>query len=264
MIPKKSLGQNFLRDPKILQKIVLSADIGEKDSVIEIGPGEGTLTKYILEKSNSVLVIEKDTEMIPILEEKFKNEISSGKLNILNEDVLEYVVTKDKYKLIGNIPYYITGLIFRKFLESKNQPESITFVIQKEVAERILAKNGKESLLSISIKAYGTPKNKGIIKSGSFFPKPKVDSAILHIENISKDKMEGLDENYFFDLLHRGFAHKRKILIKNILEKNNKINQADLKKIFENLKINEKARAEDLSVENWISIAKNLLYLEGE
>ncbi len=263
-IPKKSLGQNFLRDPKILQKIADAADISKEDLVVEIGPGEGTLTKHLLEKARNVIVIEKDNEMIPVLEEKFGKEIEGDKLKIINGDILEYEIKEKKYKLVGNIPYYITGLIFRKFLESKNSPDSMTFVIQKEVADRIIANNGKESLLSIAIKAYGTPKYKGIIKSGSFFPRPKVDSAIIHIENISKQKLEGIEENYFFNILHRGFAHKRKLLIKNIFDANSKINHQNLKDLFEKLKIDERVRAEDLSVENWINIAKNLLYLESE
>src|SRR3989344_4133317 len=188
MRTKKSLGQNFLRDTKILKKIVDFAQIKKEDTVIEVGPGEGTLTEFLLERAKKIVAVEKDERLARFLSEKFREEILNNKLRIINENILNYELRIKNYALVGNIPYYITGALFKKVLEAKNQPRSITFVVQKEVAERIMAKDGKESILSISIKAYGEPEYGGTIKAGSFYPKPKVDSAIIAIRNISKIK----------------------------------------------------------------------------
>ena len=171
---KKSLGQNFLRDRVILKKIADFAQIEKTDVVVEVGPGEGTLTEILLTKASKIIAIEKDENLAKKLENKFSQEIASNRLQIIVGDVLK--VSKgvfemprsqktplDTYKLVGNIPYYITGTLFKKALESANPPKSITFVVQKEVAERIMARDrktqpshkataGKESNLSISIK----------------------------------------------------------------------------------------------------------------
>ncbi len=256
--PKKSLGQNFLSDPKILSKIAEAADISKEDTVVEIGPGKGSLTIELLKRAGRVIAIEKDEELASELENKFSKEITDNRLQIIVGDVLDSEdFLLDSYKLVGNIPYYITGEIFRKFLESYDQPRSITFVIQKEVAERIVAKNNKESILSISIKAYGEPKYGGIIKSGSFFPKPKVDSAIISIFDINKDKFEknNIKEGDFFDVVRAGFAHKRKILIKNLELIASK---EELANIWNEIGMDKKVRAEDLKVEDWFRIAKNI------
>ena len=262
---KKSLGQNFLRDEKILQKIADFAQIEKNDTVIEVGPGEGTLTKILLEKAKKVIAIEKDVELVEKLKEKFKLKIENFKLEIICNDILEIEnlfdlpINKKGYILVGNIPYYITGAIFKKFLENPpmdKQPNSITFVVQKEVAERILARDGKESILSISVKVYGEPKFGGIIKAGSFYPKPKVDSAIISIENISKEKFKEIDPQFFFEILKMGFAHKRKFLLRNLSRR--VLDTLELKKIFEKCGIAEMARAEDLKVEDWLNLVENL------
>lgn len=252
---KKSLGQNFLKDPKILQKIVDFAKIEKGDLVLEVGPGEGTLTKLLLAKAKKVIAIEKDEELAELLQEKFAGEIKEGKLKIICGDVLKIEnllkIAKlkiENYILVGNIPYYITGALFKKFLELENQPKSITFVAQKEVAERITAKDNKESILSISVKVYGTPEFGGIIKAGSFNPKPKVDSAIIAVRDISKEKFVTTEQK-FFEILRAGFAHKRKLLIKNLGAENI---------IFKKCGLTEKARAEDLKIEDWLCLTKEL------
>lgn len=266
MQPKKSLGQNFLRDPKILKKIADFARIDKGDTVVEVGPGEGTLTSLLLNQAGKVIAIEKDEELAVLLKEKFREEILDGKLEIIVEDILNYELRIMNYVLVGNIPYNITGALFRRFLERTNPPKSITFVIQREVAERILARDGKESILSISIKAYGKPEYGGLIKAGSFYPAPKVDSAIISIRDITKQKFEEIThsltnvwplsynkreeiEKRFFEILRLGFAHKRKLLIKNL-----RIS----KTFFEKCQIPEKARAEDLKVADWITLTKEL------
>lgn len=267
---KRSLGQNFLKDKGILKKIADFAQIEKGDTVVEVGPGEGTLTGLLLERAKKVIAVEKDEKLAELLIHKFEFEISNGKLEIINDDILNYELRIKNYALVGNIPYYITGALFKKTLESENPPKSITFVIQKEVAERIMGSHfakaprdksrGKESILSISIKAYGTPEYGGIIKAGSFNPKPKVDSAILAVRNISKNNFKNVQEQAFFEILKAGFAHKRKLLIKNLgdLPRLN-LDTLKMKKVFEKCGISEKARAEDLKVEDWFAIASELL-----
>jgi len=260
MKAKKSLGQHFLRDQKILRKIADFADI-KKDVVVEIGPGEGTLTSFLLERAEKVTGIEKDQRMIEFLKDKFAHEIKTGKFEIIEEDILETDNSSfvSDYILVGNIPYYITGALFKKFLETENQPGSITLVVQKEVVDRILARDGKESILSISVKVYGSPSSGGIIKSGSFYPQPKVDSAIIHIANISKTRLEGINESKFFEILKTGFSHKRKLLIKNLLEiLAPRIDVSKLKEIFGKCNIAEKVRAENLKVSDWICLTKEI------
>ena len=288
-------GQNFLRDRGILKKIADFAQIEKEDTVVEVGPGEGTLTELLLERAKKVIAIEKDEKLVEFLKEKFAKEIKEEKLKIIAGDILKVSegvfemprsqkTPFDTYKVVGNIPYYITGAIFKKFLEPKNQPSSITFVVQKEVAERIMgshfakaSRDKKESILSISIKVYGTPEFGGVIKAGSFCPKPKVDSAIIAIRNISKSRFPrsdlkkcpkgqtlGISEVKFFKILKAGFAHKRKLLIKNLILSQIRVSRTFLdmlkmKEIFEKCGISEKARAENLKVENWVCLTKELV-----
>jgi 16S rRNA (adenine1518-N6/adenine1519-N6)-dimethyltransferase len=272
MRTKKSLGQNFLKNKRILKKIADFAYIGKEDTVVEVGPGEGTLTELLLERAGQVIAVEKDEKLAKLLKDKFREQILDNRLQIINEDILNYELRIKNYALIGNIPYYITGALFKKFLENPpagGQPKSITFVVQKEVAERIMGSHfakasrdkQKESILSISIKAYGKPEYGGIIKAGSFSPKPKVDSAIIAIRNINKEKFKNIPEEKFFEILKKGFAHKRKLLIKNLAEVSKTVFELprSQKTVFDTCEIPEKARAENLKVDNWICLAKNLL-----
>ncbi|MES3005035.1 MAG: 16S rRNA (adenine(1518)-N(6)/adenine(1519)-N(6))-dimethyltransferase RsmA [Patescibacteria group bacterium] len=255
MLHKKSLGQNFLKSESAISAIIDASDIVPSDIVLEIGPGEGVLTQYLTKLAGKVIAIEKDHRLIPFLTEKFAKEISTGKLDVLEKDILEFdpgVLSfyKLPYKVIANIPYYITGQILRMFLETKNQPKSMTLMVQKEVADRILARDNKESLLSLSVKAFGTPKYIKTVKAGSFVPAPNVDSAILLIEDISKGRLGGVDEAVFFQTIHAGFAHKRKQLLPNLSSLYKKEN---ILTAFEKLGISTKIRAEDLPLETWVS-----------
>lgn len=261
MRPKKSLGQNFLRDSKILQKIANAAHISKEDTVVEIGPGEGGLTQCILGLASKVIAIEKDQALVEHLNQKFKDQLESGKLQIISADILDFDIENNfdtNYKLLGNIPYYITGSIFKKFLGAQNKPESLTFLVQKEVAQRIIASDKKESVLSISVKAYGTPEYGGTIKAGSFYPAPKVDSAIISIQAINKGYFDtyNVAENDFFEILKQGFAHKRKYLLSNLKEN---FDKEKLKNAFQNTKLDERVRSEDLQVEEWFKLARSLI-----
>jgi 16S rRNA (adenine1518-N6/adenine1519-N6)-dimethyltransferase len=254
---KKSLGQNFLKSIPALNAIILAGEIKKDDIVLEIGPGKGALTEKLLEKSGKVIAIEKDKDLLEILQEKFKEEIKNGKFVLINEDVLNYEIKEKNYKIIANIPYNITGAILKKFLTSENQPEKMVLMVQNEVAKRIVAKDGDESILSISVKAYGNPKIVMKVPARYFSPAPKVDSAIIAITNISRETFNknNINEGKFWELVKNGFAHKRKVLVSNLkdLYKKEKILE-----IFEKLNISEKTRAEDLTLENWIAITKML------
>ncbi|MSU44926.1 ribosomal RNA small subunit methyltransferase A [Candidatus Nomurabacteria bacterium] len=260
---KKSLGQNFLKSEMVLRKIIEAGEIKRDDVILEIGPGRGALTSKLLENANTVIAVEKDRELFEFLKIKFENEIKSNALILVREDILEFdvrVVKQDltTYKIIANIPYNITGAILKKFLTEKNQPEMMVLMVQHEVATRILARDDKESILSISVKAYGEPKMIMKVDKRYFSPAPKVNSAIISIKNISRKifissqpsplKVQGgeVDEEKFWEIVKAGFAHKRKKLSSNLKD----ICQKDALVSLGN------KRAEDLTLLDWITLAK--------
>ena len=258
---KKSLGQHFLRSKSALSAIISAGNISHADMVLEIGPGKGVLTEALLQAGATVIAIEKDSDMITLLQEKFADFIASKKLVLLEDDILDFDFTKHhlkhtEYKLIANIPYYITGAIIRKFLETKHQPSRMVLLVQKEVSDRIVARDKRESLLSISVKAYGEPHYIVKVPAKSFSPAPKVDSAVLSIQNISKKRFTDTPEDKFFTILRAGFAHKRKMVISNLAEAG--FLREKIEKIFEILSISLKSRAEELTVDQWFAIVKEL------
>lgn len=255
MIKKKSLGQHFLHSAHYLQMIIDAANITPGEYVIEVGPGDGALTAALLEKGVRVVAIEKDHRLIPILEEKFAKEISEEKLFLIEGDVLKFDISnsplkKRKYKLVANIPYYITGALIRKFLMDEMQPTSMVLLVQKEVAQRI-ARDTKESLLSLSVKVYGEPKYIKTVPAGAFSPAPKVDSAILQISHISRNNfLDKKTEEKFFSLIHAGFAQKRKLLKRNLESVLGKESSARI----EQAGIPQNARAEDVRLKQWLTL----------
>ena len=245
--PKKSLGQHFLKSQKAIAQIVAAARLTPGESVCEIGPGEGILTRALLAAGARVIAIEKDHRLIAPLRETFKKEIGEGQLTLVAGDVLDlipgdYHSEPTTYKVVANIPYYITGAILKQFLSAARQPERMVLLLQKEVAARVVARDNKESVLSISVKAYGTPSIAGAVPRGAFSPAPNVDSAILVIADISRARLTTVDEKRFFALVRSGFAHKRKLVARNLA-----LNEATLARCG----IAPRARAEDLSVAEW-------------
>jgi len=269
-----------LINPKIAERIAVESGITKDDTVLEIGPGTGKLTEHLLKRAKKVVAVEKDRDLFEELHKKFKKEIEANTLVLACEDILKFDIKKTIlgflsgprpsgslsqpdhsknpkqffYKVVANIPYNITGAILKKFLAGSDadsqQPDSLTFLVQREVAERIMAKDGKESLLSISVKAYGVPRILFRVGKGNFYPSPKVDSAVITIQKISREifKKHKIDEEKFWKIVRAGFAHKRKKLkgnLKNIIsDKNSQF-----------LVISGK-RAEDLSLKEWINLAK--------
>jgi len=249
------LGQHFLTGTWAAEKLMGSIAVLPHETILEIGPGKGALTKELLKTGRSVVAIEKDETLIDVLKESFGHEIATGKLTIIREDIRNFDPSHlNSYVLAANIPYYITGEIIREFLTTKNQPRAIAILIQKEVAERIIARDQKESILSLSVKAYGTPKIVAKVTKGNFNPPPSVDSAILLIENISRDFFNGIDEVKFFEIVKKGFSSKRKLLAGNL----SGYGKDKVLDAFSQCGIPEKARAEDVALDQWKCLAEKL------
>jgi 16S rRNA (adenine1518-N6/adenine1519-N6)-dimethyltransferase len=258
---KKSLGQNFLKSRKAINAMISAPEISATDIVVEIGPGKGALTKPLLETGATVIAFELDERMVEYLSEFFFSYINTGKLILVHKDVLEVDIgeyTKGQpYKVVANIPYYITNLIIRTFLSGAYQPTAMCLLIQKEVAERIVSRDGKESILSISVKLFGTPSY--IIKVGRqyFSPSPKVDSAVILISDINRESIKGSNyEQIFFNVIKTAFGQKRKQAIKNL----RKLAPKELwQAIFNTLNIDLQARAEDIPYSLWIQVIEKYL-----
>ncbi|MFT7557646.1 MAG: 16S rRNA (adenine1518-N6/adenine1519-N6)-dimethyltransferase [Planctomycetota bacterium] len=257
MQAKKSLGQNFLNSETITRQIVTIADPQPGVIVLEIGPGKGALTREILPFVSKLIAVEADIRMTEILEGVFPDAVSTGTLEIVHDDIMDWNETQlreydKKYQIIANIPYYLTGILLRKFLTSTYPPNSITFVVQKEIADRIMARDKKHSLLSLSVQVFGIPSMPLEIPRHFFTPIPKVDSAVIHIADISHKRFTTTQEqDSFFTLIRAGFAHKRKTLANNLKEL---IAKPILEGIFQELGHTTRVRAEDLSLDDWFRI----------
>lgn len=215
---KKNLGQNWLIDQTVVADMVNSSQTGPDATVIEIGPGEGFLTTSLLATGAQVLAIEKDHDLINSLQTKFAREVSVGKFQLIQSDIRDLAINanlvKSPYVVVANIPYYITGLIIRKFLTADLQPQSMTLLVQREVADRIVAVDHKQSVLSLSVAVYGQARKIRNVKAGAFRPIPTVDSAVITITNINRDwfRDHKIDETRFFTVIKQAFNQKRKTL----------------------------------------------------
>lgn len=253
---KKSLGQNFLLHQQTASHIADASGISKEDVVLEVGPGTGMLTRELLARAKKVIAIEADNALIPVLEETFAGEIAEGKLQLLQQDVrvFDTKTISGAYKVVANIPYYITGELIRQFLTAAHKPLSMTLLVQKEVAERI-ARAKKESILSLSVKAFGTPSFIFKVPRGAFIPAPNVDSAVLSITDINPNAFSPGEEERFFAVVKAGFAHKRKRLAKNL---ESLMEPKRAQEALEKAEIPPNARAEDLSLSDWKKLARIL------
>lgn len=272
---KRTMGQNFLVDDKVLAKIVAAAELKSSDTVVEIGPGLGVLTEELAKRAGKVIAIEKDEKLCNLLIQKLKGKVSPYKITnlsklqnyeitnvknveILNQDAFDFEANSLKleansYKVVANIPYNITSLIIRKFLEEEHQPELMVLMVQKEVAERITAKPGEMSLLSVAVQFYADAEIVDIVKNSSFFPVPKVDSAIIRLK--IKDVKLKIKEKEFFRIVKFGFVARRKTL-ENNLAAGLHISKPQASDIIKKAGLGEKIRAQDLAVEDWLELNK--------
>ena len=257
--PKASLGQNFLIEPNIYEKILEASEIKRGDKIVEVGPGLGTLTEYLLEavgESGSIIAIEKDDVFVKILEDKFKN---AKNVKIIHRDVLNFKFqisnfkTKS-YKIVGNIPYYLTSKLLRTVFEEWSRPELIVLMVQKEVAERIVVIPPKSNLLSTSVQYFSNPKIVKRISRGNFWPKPKIDSAIIKLNVKRKIKNEKYQKD-FFKIVKAGFSGKRKQLINSFCHAL-KMPKESVQKNLNTAGIDSKRRPETLTIPEWIKITK--------
>ena len=233
------MGQHFLRSEKIIERIVDVAEIDASDTVLEIGPGEGLLTATLAKRAKQIIAVEKDPRFFRLLTEKFH---SAANVHIVEGDILKLDFTDivpENYKIVANLPYYITSRLLRIALENVRKPSSMTLMVQREVAERIVATPPKMNMLALSIQAYGTPRIAFRVSRGQFHPPPDVDSAIITIKNISDSffKKQKISEKVFFEKTKKAFSQKRKML-RNTLD------------------IHSTKRPGELSLEEWATICR--------
>lgn len=253
---KKSLGQNFLHDTEVLRDILNASDLKPGEQVVEVGPGEGFLTRALLEKNVELTAVELDRDLIPWLKIDFGK---NSRFHLIEGDALKFVPPSGPYKLIANIPYYITSPLLNHFLMeqflSGNPPELLVVMVQREVAEKVVDKK-KQSVLSLEVQLFGEAEIVRIVAPNSFKPRPKVDSAVLKIRTFKKPVIEG-DLKKFLWLVKVSFAQKRK-KISNNLSGVLKLSNAETKTFLESAKISPDARAEDLSMEQWQNLMNAL------
>lgn len=264
---KKSLGQHFLTSEHVLHEIIDAASIRSGENILEIGPGTGFLTDSLLKSGANIVAVEKDERAYRELLARFSTDPQWQRkpLRLICGDILTLPVNTMfpesefsrpiRYALIANIPYYITGAILERFIGNDPRPDRAVLLVQKDVADRIIAENGKESILSISIKAFGTPKIVSRVPAGAFSPPPSVVSAVLSIQNIS-DKLfreKGITVKHFFTIIKAAFAHKRKFAVRNIEAE---IERNKIESAWHVLGLKSDIRAEDIPLPTWFEIAK--------
>ena len=276
--PSREKGQNFLINDDVIHKMIKVANLEKNDTVLEIGAGFGNLTTALAEKVDKVITIEPDQAVFPALYQQTKE---NKNIILLNEDVFKVnfeggigqtrlqngenqthpsesgfhqirpEIRPKNFKIVANLPYHITSKIFRYFLEHGPRPKSMTVMVQKEVAQRICAKVGQKSLLSLSIELYSDPEIAFLVPKTDFVPRPKVDSAIINLPNIGL-KFD-VNEKEFFRILRISFSSKRKKLLNN-LDNGLKLGKNELKPVFKKLNIKENARPQELSIKTWVSL----------
>jgi len=254
--PSKILGQNFLISKEVLEKILDAANLKSKDVVLEIGPGIGTLTKELAKKVKQVIAIEKDSKMIKILKETLKD---FKNVKIIQGDILKIENCKLKienlYKVVANLPYYITSPVLRKFLESDFKPKEMILMVQKEVAQRIVALAPDMNLLAISVQFFAKPEIISFVSKNCFWPKPKVDSAIIRLK-VTGNRLE-VDKDLFFKIARAGFAQPRKQLV-NSLSNGLKLEKEKVRNWLKENEIKPERRAETLDIKDWIKLTKSI------
>ena len=249
--PKKSLGQNFLVDSTALERIVESAELPTDSAVLEVGPGLGSLTRYLAHAARRVVAVELDATLIPLLEDVLGG---LSNVEIIHGDILELdparMMGQDGYHVVANIPYYITSNLIRHLLEAPLKPARLVLTVQREVAERITAKPGDMSLLALSVQVYGRPRVAARIPAGAFYPPPKVDSSAVRVDLFPEPVIPSGQLNTFFSLAKAGFGQKRKTL-RNSLSGGLGLSGEQAAGLLQSAEIDPMRRAETLSIEEW-------------
>jgi len=257
--PLKRLGQNFLIDKNIKDKIVNSLDINSKDVVLEIGPGFGELTTSLADKAKKVIAIEKDKKIVKILKEKsfLPNNVDVIESDFLDADIKK-IFSRRKIVIYGNLPYNITSPVLEKIFKNIDYVKDIYLVIQKEVADRIVAKPGTKEIGRISLFAqyYSEPKKIFTIKKDSFFPVPKVESVLLRLNVLDKKRVDVKDELFLFRIIKLCYAQRRKIILNSLTKLG--MEKEDLSRLLGDARVNPQSRPEELSLEDFARITKVL------
>ncbi len=254
--PRKRLGQNFLVDPVALQRIVAAADLSPEDTVIEVGAGLGTLTRPLAEQAERVVAVELDDGLVQALRQELAH---LDNVQIIHGDILripDLGIPHSGYKVVGNLPYYITSAVLRRFLEDEPRPQLMVVTVQREVAERIVAGPGEMSLLAVSVQFYGQPKIVTRIPAGAFYPSPQVDSVVLRIEVGEHPAVvlpDGVDVAAYFRIVRAGFSQRRKTL-RNSLSGGLALSPARVELELEGVGIDPRRRAQTLSIEEWVQV----------
>lgn len=254
---KKSLGQNFLFDENVLRRIVDAADLRPDDAVLEVGPGLGSLTRLLAETAASVVAVELDDRFIPILRHKLS---SLPHVKVVHGDILAQEPAcwfSGPYKVVANVPYYITGAILRHLLAGERKPSLMVLTVQKEVAERVTAVPPQMSLLAVSVQFYGQAEKVVELKAGSFWPPPEVDSAVLRI-TLFPTPPDLRFEQAFFRVAKAGFSQKRKQLQKNLRQLG--LNPKEVSDLCQKAGIDGRSRAETLTLPQWHALTSAFLH----
>jgi 16S rRNA (adenine1518-N6/adenine1519-N6)-dimethyltransferase len=258
--PSKGLGQNFIVDQAALEKIVAAAELTPGDFVLEIGAGLGALTERLARNAGRVVAVELDERMIGVLREMLSglDNVALVQGDILALDPTELVRPATRYKVVANLPYYITSAVLRHLLEASARPQRMVVTVQREVAERIVAGPGEMSLLAVSVQFYGQPKLLFHIKSGSFYPSPGVESAVVRVDMHDKPSVPAEDVDGFFRIVKAGFAQRRKQL-RNTLAAGLRLPSEEVAARLQAVGVDPKRRAETLSLEEWARVTQALL-----
>ena len=254
--PKRKLGQNFLHDPGALEKIVATAELNREDTVLEVGPGTGTLTRFLADAARRVIAVEIDERLKPILDDEL---IDHPNVWVTYQDILTVDVTAllqpDDYVVVANVPYYITSAILRHLLEADHKPRRLVLTVQHEVAERLIARPDNMSILTVSVQFFGQPQIVNRLKPAAFWPRPDVDSAVVRIDVYDQPPVDVPDEAAFFQVVRAGFGQKRKQL-KNSLGSGLGIKTAEAAALLQAAEIDPRRRAETLSLEEWAALTR--------
>ena len=267
--PRKDLSQNFLTDPNALERIVAAADLQPDDAVVEVGAGFGNLTRLLAERAGRVVAVELDGRLVEILREQLATlpERSQRIVQVMHGNVLEMVdfgFPHRGFKVVGNLPYHVTSAVLRHFLEQEPRPRLMVVTVQREVAQRIVAKPGKMSLLAVSVQLHGEPRIVSRIPAGAFYPPPKVDSAVVRIEVVDRPSVleaADLEDAAYFRVVRAGFGQKRKTL-RNSLSAGLGMAPAAVERALASAAVDPRRRAETLSLEEWAEVTSAVRRLE--